>query len=60
MFRTALGRLPDRAERTRFNGLVTDLAARNKTASDKILEDRNVWKDVAQVIFNLKEFIYLR
>jgi hypothetical protein len=60
MFRAALGRLPDETERARFNGLVTELAARHKTTSDKILETRDVWKDVAQVIFNLKEFIYLR
>jgi hypothetical protein len=60
MVRTALGRLPDEAERTRFTGLVKELARLHKTASDQILDNREVWKDMAHVIFNLKEFTYLR
>ena len=60
MFRTALGRLPDQAERARFAGLAKELATRHKTPPDQIIESRDVWKDMAQVIFNLKEFIYLR
>ena len=60
MFRTALGRLPDDAERARFTGLANELASLHKTAPDKILESRDVWKDMAHAIFNLKEFIYLR
>jgi hypothetical protein len=60
MFRTALGRLPDEAERARFTGLVKELASLHKTASDQILDNREVWKDMAHVIFNLKEFTYLR
>ncbi|PYV37758.1 MAG: hypothetical protein DMG06_27240 [Acidobacteria bacterium] len=60
MFRTALGRLPDEAERARFTSLAKELASLHKTAPDQILESREVWKDVAHAIFNLKEFIYLR
>jgi hypothetical protein len=60
MFRTALGRLPDEAERARFTSLAKELAGLHKTAADQILESREVWKDMAHAIFNLKEFIYLR
>jgi hypothetical protein len=60
MFRTALGRMPDDAERARFVGLANELANLHQTPSDKILEKRDIWKDVAHTIFNLKEFIYLR
>jgi len=60
MFRNALGRLPDEAERARFALLVGQLASLHKTAPDQILGSREVWKDVAHAIFNLKEFIYLR
>jgi hypothetical protein len=60
MFRTALGRLPDEAERARFSGLTKELASLHKTAPDQILKSREVWKDMAHALFNLKEFIYLR
>jgi hypothetical protein len=60
MFRTALGRLPDGAERARFTNLVHELAELHKTAPEQILESREVWKDMAHAVFNLKEFIYLR
>jgi hypothetical protein len=60
MFRTALGRSPDAAERVRFTSLATELASLHKTAPDQVLGNREVWKDIAHAIFNLKEFIYLR
>jgi hypothetical protein len=60
MFRTALGRLPDDGERTRFAGLAKELASLHKAAPEKILESREVWKDMAHAVFNLKEFTYLR
>jgi hypothetical protein len=60
MFRAALGRLPDEAERARFTGLTKELASLRKTAPDQILKSREVWKDMAHALFNLKEFIYLR
>jgi len=59
MFRTALGRLPDDAEHARFAELAKELASLHKADSEKILESREVWKDMAHAIFNLKEFIYL-
>ena len=60
MFLTALGRPPNEAEQTRFKGLVNELAGLHETAPDQILASRDVWKDMAHTIFNLKEFIYLR
>jgi len=60
MFRAALGRLPDDAERARFAGLAKELANLHKATPEKTLESREVWKDMAHAIFNLKEFIYVR
>jgi len=60
MFRTALGRLPNDGEQIRFKNLANELASLHNTASDQILRSRDIWKDMAHAIFNLKEFIYLR
>jgi len=60
MFRAALGRLPEDGERTRFVGLANALASLHKAAPEKMLESREVWKDMAHAFFNLKEFIYPR
>jgi hypothetical protein len=60
MFRTALGRLPDAAEAERFRELAKELASQHKVKDDKVLENRDVWKDVAHAVFNLKEFLYTR
>jgi hypothetical protein len=60
MFRTALGRVPDDAERARFVSLARETASLQKVAAEKLLDSRDVWKDVAHAVFNLKEFTYLR
>jgi Protein of unknown function (DUF1553)/Protein of unknown function (DUF1549)/Planctomycete cytochrome C len=60
MFRAALGRSPDETELARFSGLAKELASLHKAAPDQILSNRDVWKDIAHAIFNLKEFLYLR
>jgi hypothetical protein len=60
MFRAALGRLPDDAERARFTGLAKEVASLRGAAPDKLLDSRDVWKDMAHAFFNMKEFIYLR
>jgi hypothetical protein len=60
MFRTALGRLPDDAERARFVSFAGETASLRKVEAGKLLENRDVWKDVAHAIFNLKEFVYVR
>jgi hypothetical protein len=60
MFRAALGRLPDDAERARFISLASEVASLHKVAADKALDSQAVWKDVAHAVFNLKEFVYVR
>ena len=70
MFRTALGRLPDAAESERFQGLAKELAIHHKKDDEKetpdkepadpVLTNREVWKDVAHAVFNLKELIYIQ
>ncbi|MCX6592376.1 MAG: PSD1 and planctomycete cytochrome C domain-containing protein [Acidobacteria bacterium] len=60
MFRTALGRAPEAAETERFVGLTKELASLQKVPADKLMGSRELWKDVAHAVFNLKEFVYLR
>ena len=60
MFRTALGRFPNDAERARFTGLTKELASLHKVEPLKLLTSQPVWKDLAHAIFNLKELIYVR
>jgi mono/diheme cytochrome c family protein len=60
MFRSALGRLPDDAERARFVSLASETASLRHVEPGKLLDSRDVWKDVAHAIFNLKEFVYVR
>jgi hypothetical protein len=59
LFRDALGRAPADAERTRCLAAVHELAAVHGVAEPEILTNRDVWKDVAHMIFNLKEFIFI-
>jgi hypothetical protein len=55
MFETALGRPPTEVEHDAANSYLTDLSVEHG------VENRQaVWRDLAQSIFNLKEFIYLR
>ena len=60
LFRTALGRLPDAAESEKFHGLTQELAKLHEVEDDQVLASREVWKDMAHLVFNLKEFIYTR
>jgi hypothetical protein len=60
MFRAALGRLPDDAERARFTSLANEVASMHDVSAEKFLDSQAVWKDVAHAIFNLKEFVYVR
>ena len=60
MFRAALGRMPDDAERARLAGFANELVSLHQAPPDKILGYRDIWRDLAHTIFNLKEFIYLR
>jgi len=60
MFRTALGRMPDDAERARFTSLANEVASLHKVPPEKLMDSQAVWKDVAHALFNLKEFVYVR
>jgi hypothetical protein len=58
MFEKALGRKPSASERDRAQTYVAMLAAEHK--ADDPMESEPVWRDFAQSLFNLKEFLYLR
>ena len=60
MFRVALGRLPDQSETERFARAVRQIASFHQVPENEILQSPPVWKDVAHIMFNLKEFIYIR
>ena len=59
MFLASLGRPPTSRETEDFGGLVARLAELHGVPSARVLSDRTIWRDVAHVIFNLKEFIYI-
>lgn len=61
MFHEALGRAPAENERARFLSLEKELASLHKVADPaKVASNRDVWKDMAHAVFNLKEFIYVQ
>jgi len=57
MFLRAYGRLPDATDRAQISEFLDQQAARYPGA---IAEDARVWADLAHVIFNSKEFIFVR
>jgi hypothetical protein len=60
MFQTALGRSPTDDDLRRWAEAVPQFAAHRGVAADECLNNVAVWTDAAHVIFNLKEFIYVR
>ena len=60
MFRKALGRPPSATEHTRAEMFVTEMGQEYGLAPGQLEPDPRVWQDLAQSIFNLKEFIYVR
>ena len=60
MFRTALGRSPKDSELVRFKYLVVQLGDLHGITQEDLLKSREVWKDLAHSIFNLKEMIYIQ
>ncbi len=60
MFATAFGRAPSAEESARWRRLVNDLAHDRGVESARILKSSVVWADVAHVLFNAKEFLYIR
>ncbi len=57
MFLRAYGRLPDSIDRAQITEFLDEQAARYPGAT---AEDVRVWSDLAHVIFNSKEFIFVR
>lgn len=60
MFRKALGRPPSATEQIRAEVFVMEMGKEYGLAPGQIEADPRVWRDLAQSIFNLKEFIYVR
>ena len=60
MFLEALGRAPSSVDLDEAQTFVAELAAEHDVAADRIMSDRQVWRDFGQALFNLKEFIYIR
>ncbi len=58
MFRGAFGRKPTDREVARWQAAIGDFAAAYDVADGDVLESVAVWKDVAHVMYNAKEFIY--
>jgi hypothetical protein len=56
LFRAAFHRAPTQAEFEQTTRLADEIAAEHKAP----LDDVKVWRDVAQSILNLKEFIYIQ
>jgi hypothetical protein len=59
MLRDALGREPAKTEAAAFEQLAESLAKLHEVPPDAVLASRVVWRDVAHVMLNLKEFIYI-
>jgi hypothetical protein len=59
MFRAAFGRAPDADERVRFDAALVRLAELHDVSPDKVMSSRAIWQDVAHMLFNTKEFIYI-
>ncbi|MBI3679436.1 MAG: DUF1553 domain-containing protein, partial [Acidobacteria bacterium] len=58
MFARAFGRVPSSEERDLSLSLIEDFAREHKAAD--VSGDRRVWRDFAQALFSLKEFVYVR
>ncbi len=60
MFVTALGRKPTASERDRALTYMAELDAARGVADAERMSEPASWQDLAQALFNLKEFIYVR
>jgi hypothetical protein len=59
MFQAALGRLPTAAEQQQFADAARQLAALRQVAETDLLTSEAVWSDMAHIVFNLAEFVYV-
>ncbi len=59
MFHTALGRPPSGAEEARFVTTLDELAQLRGVAKNDVMKTPAVWQDLAHILFNLQEFLYI-
>jgi hypothetical protein len=59
LFHEALGRAPSEVDREDCLAAVRSLATARGISEAEILGSRDVWKDAAHMMFNLKEFIFI-
>jgi hypothetical protein len=59
VFEQAFGRAPTSDEQQRFEQAIATLATLHEVPVAEVLQSRDVWRDVAHTVFNLKEFIYI-
>ncbi|MYC68243.1 MAG: DUF1553 domain-containing protein, partial [Acidobacteriia bacterium] len=60
MFRRAIGRGPGPDETKLLISSLEELARTREVPETEWMGDQDLWKDLAQTLFNLKEFLYLR
>ena len=60
MYRRAIGRGPDPPEIDLLMTALTGFAEEHGLSETEWLGDQDLWKDYAQSLFNLKQFIYLK
>ncbi|MFI4862203.1 MAG: PSD1 and planctomycete cytochrome C domain-containing protein [Phycisphaerales bacterium JB063] len=60
MWRDALGRVPEPAEREAAMAYLAAQADQYGLAAEAVMDDLRPWRDLGHAIFNTKSFIYLR
>jgi hypothetical protein len=60
LFRAALRRRPSTTERERFRELAAQLAGLYRVPNEELMNNLTVWKDLAHILFNSKEFVYIQ
>lgn len=59
MFHSALGRPPSNDDETRFVATLHELAQLRGVTKDDVMNTPAVWQDLAHILFNLQEFLYI-
>jgi len=59
MFQTALNRVPTTEEQARFEQAATQFAELHQVVPDQILKSQVIWKEMAHILFNVNEFIFI-
>lgn len=60
MYVTALGRTPAPSERQQMLDAYDRLAKLHGVSSEEAVYHRELWRDMAHLVFNLQEFVYIR